>query len=296
MENIRTSIKNMMKEHKNKIELFQWAVMNSFSVLFYSYFISQFKQKQIPTRKIYIPTIRSFKLYIKTDGSFMEKVSKNFIDVFLNKLSTYNDGKYFNCPELIIFNNENIEYFKTIFDLYIIPNISKYLPEAFINKFDLNNEKQQVFIESDDINFDIERYIYSFMNSSSDNKTEFESSKNIMIGYLAHETILQLLVLLPTIQKDIILPEQNDKIYVTNNDIVTICNDKALAPILFNKEINRIYPEITKLLEFVSSTNIEDIAEQENGACNDKHELYANLYNTFPFNEVSITSLKEISI
>lgn len=276
MENISKKVKIMMKDHKNKIELFQWALMESFASLFYSYYISQFRQKHVPTHRIFIPSIKSFKDFINPDNGFMQRISNEFIDGILNKLKENNYSKYLDCLELIILKDENIEIFKTIFDLYMIPNLYKYLPESFINKFDLNNEKQQIFIEDEEFVFDIKNYL-----------------KDDIFSFLVDETILQFLILFPSIEKDVILPENNESILVTEEGIVTICNEKALSPILLNHEMINKYPSIIKLINFVSSTTIEELNKTDNPSYDKDYNIYVNKYSTNPFNEISITILKD---
>lgn len=269
MKNIGQRVTIMTREHKSNIELFQMMTLQSFATLFHSYYISQFKQKYVPTHRIIVPSIRSFKDYINPKGEFMQNINKYFIDKIMIELNSDKYKKYLKCPELILFNEENIETFKTIFDIYIIPNIYKYLPNSFINMFSLNDDSQQMFIENEEFIFDIEGYL-----------------KDDIFSYLVDETLLQLFAVLKSIKKEIILPENNNAILVGEKDIVTICNEKALSEILIDHDLYTKYPSIIKLLCFVSSTSI----------CQINIPNKSEEYSTNPFNEVSITKLGDVNV
>ena len=114
---IREMMKKFMTEHKNKIELLQWGIINGFTSIFYSAFIASFKQVYVPTRRIKVPPINSVKHILDKDSEYMKIISDIFIDKMKEILDKYWKPYLINCPELEIFNDENIELLKTVFDL-----------------------------------------------------------------------------------------------------------------------------------------------------------------------------------
>ena len=146
--NIHEIISTAMKDHKNKIEITQWAIISSIASLVFSEYISNIKQKQVPTRKIFVPPIKYVRSLIKPDGYFIKLLEEKLIDGIANNELF---KKYNNAPEFVLFNEDNIEVLKTIFDLYIVPNIVRHLPEVIEKKFGLDNDQQQLIIEDSTI-------------------------------------------------------------------------------------------------------------------------------------------------
>ena len=57
------------------------------------------------------------------------------------------------------------------------------------------------------------------------------------IDFIIEETVLQLLMLLPTMKKEIEIPEENINIKMSKDEILTIANENAICPIHFNSSI-----------------------------------------------------------
>lgn len=270
-------IKETLNNHKSKIELIQWAIISGVSSLLYSEYIANIKQKQIPVRKILLPSIKTLNELLSENSQFIELLSDKLIDnIYNNELFK----KYNDAPELVLFNEENIEILKTIFDLYIIPNIRRRIPEAIEKKFDLKNPQQQLFVESREIDL---------FNRKPINEDQ--------INFIIEETVLQLLILLPTMKKDIELPETNNGILFAEDDIITIGNENAICPIHFNENIFKI-ESIMKLLSFVTNTTVTENDWNlhpyvKNGNIS---EPINYIINTGLFNQVSITRFKGIEI
>lgn len=274
--NIHEIVKDALKNHKNKIEITQWAMMSSISSLVYSEYLRRIVQKQVPVRIIMVPSIKYVDELLHPDGQFMQLLSEKFIDGI-----SKNDAfmKYANAPELVMFQEENIEIMKTIFDLYIIPNISRRIPETICKKFGLNDEKQQTFRE----NREADLFDRKPINGDQ-------------LDYIIEETVLHLLTLIPTMKKDIEIPENNMSIQVGEDEIISIDHENAICAILLDDNIieNR---SVIDLIKFVTSTNIEpmlvdlDGNKREIAAVKKNGDIVKYLINTNVFNRVALIKL-----
>lgn len=265
-------IKQTMKDHKQKIELMQWGIISGISSLIYSEYIKNIRQKQIPVRMVQIPSIKSVKRFLDPESGFLQDLSYKFIDsIYDHKLFR----KYCTAPEFVLFNNDNLEILKTIFDLYIIPNISRRIPEVIIRKFDLDNPNQQLFRESNEIDL----FQGKLLNDEQ-------------YKFVVEESILQMLLLLPTMKKDIELIEDNSQIYLAEGEILTIGNEKAICPILLNDSIIR-NESVIDLLKFVTSTEISYIGKEDERALKGDRQI-EYFIKTNPFNQICITRLDGI--
>lgn len=277
--NIHEIVKDAIKNHKQKIELTQWAIMSSISSLVYSEYLRGIVQKQVPVRILMVPSIKYVHELLNPDNQFMQLLSEKLIDG-ISKNNTF--MKYADAPELVMFQEDNIEIMKTIFDLYIIPNISRRIPETISKKFGLDDEKQQTFQE----NREADLFGRKPLNDDQ-------------LNYIIEETVLHLLTLLPTIRKDIEIPENNMSIQVGENEIISIDHENAICAILLNDNI--ISNEaVIGLIKFVTSTNIESMLVDINGnakeiaAVKKNGDIVKYLINTNVFNRVALIKLHEI--
>lgn len=237
--NIHETISSVMKDHKNKIEITQWAVMSSIASFVFSEYISNIKQKTKPTRRVCVPPIRYVNELLDPSSQFMKLLSEKLIDgIRLNNVFS----QYANAPELILFDNDHIDVTKTIFDLYMVPNISRRIPETIALKFQLNDEKNQLIYQDNTIDLF--------------NRMPIDGSQ---LEYAINESVLQLLTLIPSIEKEIINIESN-KSFVFPNDyhyILSINNQEGICPIHFNADI--FDNSISSVLEFVTSTTVKQL-------------------------------------
>lgn len=254
-------VTEVISDHKNKIELIQWAIISSIGSLIYSEYISQFKQRNIPVRKIMIPSIKTLNEIFDTTSSYMKDLSEYMIDMMrLNPLMR----QYKNAPEFILFDSDHNNIMEIIFDTYILPNVIKSIPSTIIKKFALDDPSNQLFIQSNDIDLF--------------NRKDFNDEQ---LSYLVEESILNLLLTIPTMKKDIKFPEDNMNIIMDINDILTIGNINGICPIQLNNMIIN-QASIIKLLSFITSTHIS-VNESIN-------------ISTDAFNQTSITTLNGICI
>ncbi len=269
---IQQIIKDTMKDHKNKIEIFQWAVMNSVGSLVYSEYIKNIRRKEYPRQHILVPPIKLVSSILDTDFTLMETLSSNLIDKMINN-KWFDKVNYKSIPELVLFNDDNIEILKTIFDLYIVKNVSRRIPEVISKKFQIGNSSVKGIIdESNEISI--------FNNGICDYHYE----------YLVEETCVQLLTLLPTLKKTIYTPDNLKMFHLTENDILIVDNSNAICPIDFTSNIysNR---DIMDLIGFVTNVSITIPEDDENLLLKNgkpiKYEASSN-----PFNSTSICNFE----
>ena len=271
---IHQILKNAMSQHKKKIELIQWDIISGVSSLVYSEYIRRIKQKSSPIRAILVPEIRVVQDLLNADGHFINLLSENLIDNMMNHFMIKESST---APELVLFQEENIEIMKTIFDLYIIPNIIKNIPETIELKFGLNKPTQQIIRQDRDIVLFERRPI-------SDDQLRF----------VVDQSVLQLLVLLPTMKKTIEIPEDNCKIFMNKHEILTIGNSNAICPIHFNDSIisNR---SVIELLSFVTDTNISRMENKTTGVSKNGHTVEYYIRSNM-FNQVGLTTFEGIEL
>lgn len=257
-------VKETIKQYKSEIELFQWAVISAVASLVYSEYIRNIKQKHVPVKMFQVPSIKFVNELLDKDGYFMQLLSERLIDGLKEHelLSLYIDA-----PELILFTGNNIEKLKMIIDIYIIPNISGCISKTIAAKFSLNDPNQQLIRESNEIDL-FKR------NQISDSQFKF----------IVDETALQLLMLLPSVNKDTVDQDQNINIQMASNSILTICNDNAICPIYFDSRILDNM-EIMDLLSFVTNTT----ANKVNGGGDISYIVTSGV-----FNQLSITKINGI--
>ena len=60
---IHQLVKNAIMEHKQKIELTQWAIISGISSLIYSEYIRRIKRKEVPVKMILFQQLKMFQNY-----------------------------------------------------------------------------------------------------------------------------------------------------------------------------------------------------------------------------------------
>lgn len=260
--------KQFISENKNKIELFHWAVTSGVSTLVYSEFIRRMHQKAFPERIIEIPSLRAVDELLSEDSELMQKINNELISRMLEDPLFQ---QFLDIEELRIFSKENLEMLDTAFSLVTVPRIKSVLINTITKKFKLDDDTQQLFIQS--------RSIDLFDRSPIPDDIE----------YISHEVVLQLLVLAPTIKKNVEVPNDLKQIMINDEDILTIANPNAVAPIHIDTQIMK-YTKIMDLLNFVSGTTFKkvdggDIAAQKNDL------IVRYVASTNPFNQATVVQL-----
>lgn len=232
---IQEMIKKSIIEYRREIEISQQAMISGVSSLIYSEYLRRIVQKETPVKRILVPTIRSVREILDHNGSFMTMLSERFID---NIRSHELFKQYADAPEFKIFNSDNVEVFKTIFDLYISQNISRTIPDVISRKFRLLDDSQQLFIE----------------NRAAD-LFDRHPINNDHFRFIVEETIIHMLNLIPSVSKDVKFPESNNLIVMNDETIMCINHENAICPIYFDDNIVK-NESVISLLEFVTSTQI----------------------------------------
>jgi hypothetical protein len=234
---IQELVDNTIKQHTKSIELFQWAIISSIASLFYSEYIKNMVKKEYPIDKVDVPKINTIKEYLNKDSDFIKYLSNNLIDKLCNHELI---KKYINIPEFILFTEDKSEIMKYIFDLHIIPNIIKRIPETISMKFQLNNPAQQTFWESNELN------IFNRLPINDD-----------QYYYIIEECVLQFILYIDNIKKEEkIVDTESSFILLPYISILTINHENAICPIMINNNIIE-KSSVFSLLSFVTSTTIE---------------------------------------
>lgn len=272
---IHEQVHDAITNHKNKIELTQWAIMSAIASLVYSEFLKNIKQKQYPRKMIIVPSIRNIQELLLLDGEMFTSLSSNLIEMIQqNPLFQ----KYKEAPEFEMFTDKNIEIMKTILELYILPNVNKRLPESIALKFDLYNQENQLITQSRDLDLF--------------HRQPFHTNQ---LNYVVEETILNLLTLIPSMCKTVDYPEQNISIFMTDEEILTISNENALCPIHFTtKMFHETESTLLNTLLFVTNTNIEENdwnihSYMKEFPHSGEHLSVSYIIDTGLFNSVSLT-------
>lgn len=257
-------VSSVISKHKSKIETTQWAVMNGISSLLYSEYISNFKHKLNPVKHVLVPQLKTVEDILNPNGMFIEDLSSKFIDMMIN-----NDlfRRYSNAPELVLFDSSNVDIMKLVFKFYIIPNVIKRIPETFALKFQLDNPHQQIIREGRDL---------AMFKDNGINNDHFR--------FIVDQSVLQLLILLASVERHVTLPEDYSNIEMLENGILSISNKNAICPIYINRDIIRNQTAMN-LISFVSSTTVNE---------NKSDMKYTIITNVF--NEAIIITLHGIEI
>lgn len=268
-------IRNAITQNKQKVQLFQWATISSVSSLIYSEYIRRIEKKTFPTMRIDVPPIHSVKELLRTDGNFMDRMSHYFIE---NMARHPLMEEYSKAPELILFTKDNREVLKCIFDAYIIPNIAPTVCNAISSKFGLRDEKQQTVFQNREIDL--------FDGMPLDDPH---------MDYVVQECVLQMMLLLPTLARDVQNPKDQAEIIMKPGDIITINNRNAVAPIHLDPQMIHAGGPILDLISFVSSTTFNE-DPNPTGEVNFMEEMWRCNVSSSPYNDVTITRITGESV
>lgn len=267
-------IRQAIKGNEKKVELFQWSAISGVSALIYSEYIRRIQRKTFPTPRAEVPTIHSVQEMLNsTNSQLCDMLSRDMIDIMVKHPLMERFGS---IPELILFKPDNVEVLKCIFDAYVLPKIGTVVAGSIAKKFNLQNDKQQEIVQNREIDmFD---------------RKPFTAEH---IEFIANETVLQLLMLVPSISRDSTNPVDLQHIHLKKNDIITINNINALTPIYLDHRLLCCDNSIMDLIKFVTSTTSSPIVTPPAMDCDnpDHWELSVS-----PFNEVLVTTNMTLSV
>lgn len=259
---IQEMVKNTIISNRQEIQLSQQAMISGVSSLIYSEYLRRIVQRDVPVKRILVPTIRSVREILDPKGPLMIRMSEQFIDsICCHNLFM----KYADAPEFKIFNNENIEVFKTIFDLYISPNICRTIPDVISRKFCLLDDNQQMFVENREADL---------FDRQPINDDQFR--------FIIDETILHMMATIPSMNKNVDFPENKNLIAMDADKVMGINHENAICPIYINIDIVT-NESVIGLLEFVTSTQVMMT-----------HKPSTYRISTSPSNEVTVMTFHDI--
>lgn len=239
---IQENVMNALKNNKKDIEVIQWGIMNSVASLIYSEYISDIRKQQYPTMRIFIPEIRYVSELVSENSELMNHLRGHLVMDMRTWIQIYH---YIDAPELMLFDDNHLEIMESILDAYILPNISKRLPETIAIKFGLNETGDHDPRIQEDSSIDLF------------GRKPFTTDQ---YDYITEEAMLQVLTLIPSMNKEITFVENNKEFilpYNFNGYILTVNNAQAICPIQYSRAV--IYNhDVIDMLNFVTSTNIKD--------------------------------------
>lgn len=230
-------VKETLASYKNEVQYFQWASMNAMASFIFPEYVCHIKERTTPIHKILVPEIRAVTDVVNEHSSLVEKMSESLIEDMVNN-NTFK--RYMALDELRLFREDKVEILKCIYDSYIIPNVCRYIPEVISKKFGLNDPEQQLFQENRDVVlFPMDKL----------------AIPNLGYEFVCDQTILQLLMMIPSVQKEQTVPESHKGFKVHFDQILTIDNEVALCPIhLTMKEFRNVINHVA--IEFATSSSI----------------------------------------
>ena len=231
-------VKETLTNHKEEVQYFQWASMNAMASFIFPEYVCHIKERTVPIHKILVPEMRAITDIVNPESSLVKKMSESLIDDMI-KNTTFK-GYIYHLNELQLFRENKVEILKCIYDSYIIPNVCKYIPEVISKKFGLDDPNQQLFQENRGVDlFPMDKL----------------AIPNLGYEFVRDQTILQLLMMLPSVQKEQVVPESHKGFKVKFDQILTIDNDVALCPIhLTMKEFGNRINHIA--IEFATSSSM----------------------------------------
>lgn len=218
-------LQEILNNHHDEYQKFQWALMNSIGSLIYSEFISKFKKYTRPVPHIEIPSIKYIEEMLNKDGDFLCSVREKMVSYIL-------DSNYKEINESEIFKLENREDLNKVIELYLIPNVIRFIPDVIRKKFNLN-ENQSFFREFNNIDLFDRKF-----------------NQEWIIDYVLEEIVLQYVAFF----KAKVSITQTEFV-MGNNNVISIDNKNAICPILISIDMLR-NDKALDLIKFVSNTEI----------------------------------------
>lgn len=224
-----------LSEHKDPIGIFQMSLISSVATLIYSEYISRMKQKQLPTRKILVPNMKEVRDYTDLVTPFMEKLADTII-------STLKEEPLFDkIKDSYKILDEDM--FDSVLRLYILPNVSRVIPNTISKKFGLEDDSIQMIKVDRDI-----RIFYPDKILIDD-----------MIKVVSNQLIGNLILANNGIRLKIHPVESNisSTFKFDKNSIIGITNSNSISPLIYTKGTFDLNPYFVKLFNFVSSSKFE---------------------------------------
>ena len=196
-------IKDFIELNKFGVERLQWAVMNSVASLVYTEYIRNIKKKEYPREHTLIPSIKTVESCLNMNGDLMKLLSnsliKDLIEHHLVQMFDHNK-----VPDLKVLDMDNMEITQTLLEGYILPNVSRRIPETIGIKFQVGNPE-----------------VKGIMDESSEIDMFKSGIHNFHYEYILEETALQLLAY-------IMHPHINRVDSVNGTAVIDVYNNQVL--------------------------------------------------------------------
>jgi len=263
-QGLHDRIKLIIRDHRDSIELIQLALTSAIATLIYSEYIKTFRQVLKPTHKIFVAEIIQVRSLLAPGQRYASVLSDTLIDMIVDH-SLFKE--YLPLQDFYLFNSPEIEVLKTVFELYMIPNIARSIPAIIEQKFSLHDPNNQLFRESGDIDLFDRRLPNCDYHA-----------------FLVDQAVMQLLLVFPGVEKEVLLVENNYNGIVLPADdhyILTISSDNAISDVLISSRVI-LDNNVKQMLSFVTSTTFTIIPSSEEDAYH---------VDTSPYNRIALTKL-----
>lgn len=222
-------------KYKSRIEIIQWAFTSAIASIIYCEYLKNIRQQHKPTFRVLVPQVRRVQEILLIDGPLIEWVATGLIPKMMEDELMIS---HITAPELEPFTPEHIDELKNVLCQYMIPNIVRTIPDIIARKFSIGVESNQTFFEDSDIDL-----------------FDRDPAQSWITDYIAHEAVLQLLLLLPSLDSRRVHPESNVNLYLDCNDVLTVNCESAICPIHLDYPIISMEP-VMDLFQFVLNTVI----------------------------------------
>lgn len=249
-------VKEIIRHHSSKVSMVNLAVTSAVAGLMYSEYLRNFKKTIRPTLKVRVPETAEVSKLLEIGSEFANEMADTMID---RMVDNHLLGERLTVPELFLFTDEYRDILKTIFEIYIIPNVSRYVPSVLRQKFGLDDPSVQTFVESSELDL----FDRSFPREHHHR-------------FIADEAVLHLLITLPELSE---LTECDSNLSVDlpalDEEFLSIGNQNAISMIHVNRQIIDNGPML-ELLSFVTDSNFEFDRDREGGP---GYNVRSNVFN-----------------
>lgn len=224
-------MKEILDKHHKEYEILQTAIISALGSVVYTEFLVNCKPVQFPVPRIKVPAIKYVSEFLNIDGVFMKELKDRFLGTIRSSRYSYILEKF------DIFSLTNEADLNKVLDEYMLPNLSRYIPEVISRKFRLD-EEQHMFQEDSAIDLFHRKY-----------------DEKWIISYAFDEIILNLIIF----SKNATLLEEyklGESIPITDDTIVVINNKNAIAPILLSPAVITNANAVEKI-KFVTSSSLK---------------------------------------
>lgn len=200
------------------VETFQWTVIDTIASLVYPEYIRHITEKNMPTSRYLVPTIKSVAEIVKPESNIMTFVSSKLINGMRDNQWMTISG-FCNMDEYQRFEDEkHRNMLQSVLDNYILPNVSRVIPTVIMKKFSIGIESNNGLMVED---YGIDIFENGIIDSYYD--------------YIIEEASLSLTTMIMDIDQSCVTGV--DKIELPSNAILSISNSNALCRTLFSKNI-----------------------------------------------------------